>query len=131
MIEPGIGTEKYKIGSSFNELGINLDNVFEIEDREILRVYKTKEIWFFINANTEKLDQLSLFNPFNEKVLGKIGIGDPLYKVHELFGQCVINHSVHEPKSTFGIAFETEKGSKSKNVKIESISVSEPFAFYG
>ncbi len=80
------------------------------------------------------LDQISLFSPFNEKTKENIGIGSTLADVFHQFGQCVVNHKVHEPKDVAGIAFEAENGSKAKIAKIakiECISVSEPYPFYG
>ena len=131
MIEPEKGTSKYKIGAQLEDLELSENEIFEIEDREILKVYKTPEIWFFINSKTNQLDQMSLFAPFKEKVLGKVGIGDTLADVYEAFGRCVVNHKVHEPFDYPGIGFETENGSKSKAAIIESISVLNPYVYYG
>ena len=131
MIEPGIGTSMYKIGTPFSEIDLSIYKNVEIEDREILKVYKTDEIWFFVNAKSNKLDQLSLFSPFNEKTKENIGIGSYLSEVYEHYGECAINHKVHEPKGIQGIAFETKHGSKAKNATIECISVSEPYPYYG
>ena len=131
MIEPEKGTSQFKIGELFDELNLSGLEIYEIEDREILKVYKTKEIWFFINTKTNMLDQLSLFSPFNEKVLGKVGIGDTLADVQDVFGSCSVNHKVHEPYDYPGISFETNSGSKSKHAVIETISVSNPYVFYG
>ena len=114
MIEPRIGTSHYKIGTPFDDIDFSNLNILEVEDREILKVYKSDYIWFFFNSKTNKLDQISVFHPFEEKVLDKVGIGDTLADVYKHFGKCQINFKVHEPHELPGIAFETEKGSKSK-----------------
>lgn len=131
MIEPGVGTSNFKIGMSFDEIDFSNFSIQEIEDRDIFTIYKTDPIWFFFLKKNNKLDQLSLFSPFDEKVLDKVGIGDSLGDVHKHFGKCVINHKVHEPVKYPGVSFETEGGSKGTNAKIETISVSDPYAFYG
>lgn len=130
MIEPAKGTSQYRIGDKLHEIDLSDIEIIEIEDRETLKVYKSREIWFFFDKRTEELDQLSLFAPFKEKVLGKVGIGDILADVYSSFGKCSINHKVHEPLDYPGIAFETEKGSKSKAATIETISVSNPYKLY-
>jgi hypothetical protein len=129
MIKPGIGTDRYKIGMALENLGIN-DIDFEKEERDQFIVYKTDNIWFFVTKNEPKLAQLSFFYGFEEKVLGKVGVGDRLGDVKKHFGKCVINHKVHEPIDYPGIAFESEGGSKSENAIIECISVSEPYPYY-
>ena len=130
MIEPGKGTSRYRIGDKLHEMDFSDVKIIELEDRESLKVYKSKEIWFFFDTKTEELDQLSLFAPFQEKVLGKVGIGDKLADVYLNFGKCCINHKVHEPFDYPGIAFETENGSKSKDAIIETISVLNPYKLY-
>jgi hypothetical protein len=129
MIEPGIGTETFKLGTHFDDVDLSTFEITEVEDRDILKVYKTKNIWFFFNSSDSTLDQLSLFSPFEEKVLGKVGLGDCLSDVYDTFGECCINNKVHEPLKYNGIAFEIE--GSSKNAKISCISVSVPFQFYG
>lgn len=131
MIEPGIGTREYKIGMTLDELNLKESDILEVENRDIFDIYKTSNIWFFIVKKTGKLDQLSLFNLFDEKVLDKVGLGDTLDDVFSHFGKCAVNHKVHEPIKHHGIAFEMEKGSKAKSAVIETISVSDPYAYYG
>lgn len=131
MIEPGLGTENYKLGMTLDELNLIEQDIHEIEDRDIFTIYKTQSIWFFILKKSGKLVQLSIFAPFDEKVLNKVGIGDNLESVYAHFGKCAVNHKVHEPIKLQGIAFETESSSKAKSAKIETISVSEPYPFYG
>jgi hypothetical protein len=131
MITPGKGTKEFKIGMTLSELSLNDSDIWEVEDRDVFEVYKTAAIWFFIVKNTEKLGQLSLFHPFSERVLDKVGIGDSLATVYETLGKCVINYKVHEPIQYPGISFEAESGSKAKAALVEVISVSDPFAFYG
>jgi len=127
MIEPGIGTTKYRLGCNVEEIDLIKSEAFEIEDREILVVYKFSSIWFFINPKTNKLDQVSVFTPIGEKVLDKVGIGDSLECIQSNFGDCVINDRVYEPKNYDGISFELAKGGKS----IYCISVFLPHQFYG
>ena len=131
MIEPEIGTSKYKIGTPFEEIDLSIYENIEIEDREILKVYKTEKIWFFFNTKNNKLDQLSLLGSFEEKTKENIGIGSLLSEVIEKYGKCTINHKTHEPIAIPGIAFETESGSKAKSAIIECISVSNPYPYYG
>ena len=130
MIEPGLGTSEFKIGTKIDDMDFSSYEIIEKEDRDIFIVFKTKFIWFFFVKDTQKLDQLTLFSPFKEKVLGRVSIGDSLSDVYKHFGKCCINHKVHEPLKYAGIAFEAEKGSKSKNAIITKISVSEPYEFY-
>ena len=47
MIEPGIGTNTFKLGTHFDDLDLSIFEIIEVEDRDILKVYKTKNIWFF------------------------------------------------------------------------------------
>lgn len=131
MIEPAKGTSQYQIGTKFQDIDFSKIEILAIEDREVLKVLKSKDIWFFFDMRNDELDQLTLFAPFGEKVLGKVGIGDKLADVHLNFGKCCINHKNHEPFDYPGIAFETVNGSKSRNAIIEVISVSDPYKFYG
>jgi len=131
MIEPAKGTSKYKIGAALEDIDFSIFDKVEIEDRDILKVYKTKSIWFFFNKKTNMLDQLSLFSPFNEKTKENIGIGNTLSDIYAQYGECVKNHKVYEPKRIPGIAFEMKNGNEDKMLKIGCISVSEPYAFYG
>ena len=130
MIIPGKGTANFKIGSLKSSIDFSKYDIIEIENREVLEVIKTEFIWFFINLKNNTLDQICVFSPFNEKVLGKIGIGDTLSMVHKEFGKCVINHKVHEPIKYPGISFETKNDSKGKSAVIDCISVSNPYPFY-
>lgn len=131
MIEPGKGTANYKIGMTLAELELPSEDVLDIEDRDVFNIHKTATIWFFMVKSTGKLGQLTLFSPFAEKVLNKVGIGDSLESVHDNLGKCVVNHKVHESLKYPGIGFETESGGKSKSAIIDAISVTDPFAFYG
>lgn len=131
MIEPGVGSSKFKIGMSFDEVDLTPFEVKEIEDRDIFSVYKTEFIWFFFLKKNKRLDQLSFFSPFDEKVLDKVGIGDTLDDVKQNFGKGVFNHKVFEPLDYPGVAFEMASGSKSNGAIIEIISVSDPYAYYG
>lgn len=131
MIEPAIGTSKYRLGTKFKDLDFAGVEILEIEDREPLKVYKSDSIWFFFDTRSDELDQLSLFSPFKEKVFGKIGIGDRLSDVYSNLGKCTITDKVHEPCDYPGIAFNTVKDLKSENAIIEVVSVSLPYKFYG
>lgn len=131
MIYPAKGTSKYQIGTKLKEMDFSGIEIIEIEDRGTLKVYKSENIWFYFDARNDELDQLSLFAPFNEKVLEKVGIGDKLSDVYSNFGKCRIIDNVYEPLDYPGIAFNTAKNSRSKDATIEVISVSDPYKFYG
>ncbi|WP_105199090.1 hypothetical protein [Pseudoalteromonas sp. T1lg10] len=131
MIKPAKGTSQFKIGTPFGEVDFSGAEIYAVEERGELQVHKSKHIWFFFNSKTNELDQLSLFAPFTEKVLGKVGIGDSLSDVHEVLGKCCVNDKVHEPYNYPGVAFETKGGSSDGSAIVESISVSKPYPFYG
>jgi hypothetical protein len=131
MIEPAKGTRDFRLEMNFDDINISDIEITEVEERDQFRVYKSEGIWFFINRKTNTLSQLSLFSPFNEKVLGKIGIGDEITKVHEYLGECLINDNVYEPINYPGVAFNTVNNQVKNNAVIEVISVSLPYEFYG
>ncbi len=126
MIQPSIGTSEYKLGVDFSELGLPASIFKEIEDRGVLKVFKLEKIWFFVNKDNNKLDQLSLFQGFDEKVLGKVGLGDNLQCLKSLLGECTNIDGVYEPNEYPGISFELDK-----NKTINCISVSLPYQFHG
>ncbi len=126
MIEPGIGTEKYKLGCFSDEMSSYVSLATDIEDREPFKIYKTASVWFFFNKTTEKLEQLSLFTGFNERVLDKVGIGDSFERLVGELGACREIDGAFEPEKLDGIAFELNDDNC-----IECISVSVPFQFYG
>ena len=126
MIEPGIGTEKFKLGSFSDEMSSYLSLATDIELREPFKIYKTKFVWFFFNRTTDKLEQLSLFTGFNEKVLDKVGIGDSYKRLVGELGACRKTDGVFEQEKLDGISFELND-----NKSIECISVSVPYQFYG
>ncbi len=131
MIEPAQGTNDFRLGMRFGDINFSKIEIIEVEVRDQIKVYKSEGIWFFINSKTNVLSQLSLFSPFSEKVLGKIGIGDEISKVHEHLGECVINDNVCEPINYPGVAFNTVNNQFENNAVIEVISVSLPYEFYG
>jgi hypothetical protein len=130
MIEPAKGTSKYRLGTKYQDMDFTEVEIIEIEDRDPLKVYKSKSIWFFFDTRNNELDQISLFSPFDEKVLGKVGIGDKLSDVFSAFGKCSKIDKVYEPFDFPGIAFNTIEDRKSKNAVIEAISVSIPYKSY-
>ncbi|WP_462157178.1 hypothetical protein [Pseudoalteromonas sp. GB56] len=127
MIIPGKGTSLYKIGVHKNSIDFSTLEIQSIEKRGNLEVIKTKSIWLFVDSNTQIITQVSVFKPFEEKVLDIVGLGDFISKVHDAFGKCIINHKVHEPIQYPGVSFETEKGTKANNAVISCISVSDPY----
>lgn len=129
-IEPSKGVGEYRLGEKAGDTQLSELNILSKEQRDGFVVYKTEEIWFFVDSENI-LDQISVVAPCEAKVLGKVGIGNTLQDVLDNFGRCTINHKTHEPVDFPGISFETENGSKNKSAKIECISVSIPYKFYG
>lgn len=129
-IEPGKGVGKYRLGEKISHTQFSELNIVSKEQRDGLVVYKAEGTWFFVDSENI-LDQISVFAPCEAKALGKVGIGNTLQDVLDNFGHCTINHKAHEPVDFPGISFETENGSKSKSARIECISVSMPYKFYG
>ncbi len=127
MIIPGKGTNLYKIGADKDSINFSNIEIQEIEKRGSLEVIKTKSIWFFIDSNDQTIDQISVFSPFNEKVLDKVGVGDSISNIHDTFGKCTTSHKVYKPIEYPGVSFETEQGSKAKNAVISCISISAPY----
>lgn len=127
MIEPGIGSAELKLGLAEEDLGSILGGS-EFEDRGEFNLFKNSAVWFFFRKSDGKLIQLTFFDPCNEKVLEKVGIGDTLRDVKDHFGKYVVNDRVVEPAEYSGIAFTTVGSSLAMSAVIETISVSEPFA---
>ena len=125
MIEPGIGTKNIKLGCFIDDISSFVSLATDVEDRGQFKIYKTPSIWFFFNKSTDKLDQLSLFVGFNEKVLDRVGLGDDFDKLIGELGSCRVIDGVIEPENFDGIAFELN-GDKC----IDCISVSIPYQFY-
>jgi len=131
IIIPGKGSGGFKLGTKFSKIGLKQADILSTKERGILLVYKTEQIWFFVNRNSDEVEQLSFMNGYEGKVLGKIGIGDSLNCVIQELGKCTIDNKVHEPLEHPGVTFETENGSKAKSAKIEVISVMKPYQFLG
>ncbi|WP_415894940.1 hypothetical protein ACMXYQ_12720 [Neptuniibacter sp. PT34_22] len=125
------GTEIYRLGRKLSDLDFSGIDIHNTEDRGVLKVHLSKDIWFFEDTRTGELDQLTFMNGYTGKVLGAIGIGDAISLVFERFGKCSKSHRVYEPYNFPWLAFETEGGSKSRESVITHISVSIPFKFYG
>lgn len=128
-IIPGKCIGSYKLGEQGYEQKIRNLDLIAIESQGRFSVYKTKEIWFFLDEkDNNALNQMTVFYPFQGKVMGKVGIADSLENIKENFGFCTIEHGVYEPIEYPGVSFELEgHGSE----KIYCISVSIPYKFYG
>lgn len=130
MIKPGKGSSSIKLGVAVDTLTDYIKDA-TIEKRGRLDVYKTSQVWFFVDTKNHRLTQLSFYSPFKEKVLGKVGIGDSVSHMRQQLGDFVMNDNVFESVENPGVSFETENNMKSDDALIVCISVSEPYTFLG
>ena len=88
-IVPGERIGLFHLGMPWHALAPQLPISYERHERHDCFVVQLPAIWFFISADTQQLDQITVRNPFQGRIAGVIGLGSTGTEVAKILGTWV------------------------------------------
>ncbi len=108
VIVPGRGIGIFQVGWTHDMLLACLPHPYRIRPNRSYRLIETAELWFYIDDDTNRVEQITALGHYKGKVHGQIGINSTLADVARVLGPYVPHEDGYIVPTLPGVSFELD-----------------------